>query len=155
MSHKESASMPEATLAKQSASPQSDVVRSDSIRSPGKDTNQGADALLETPVQYVDTTHQAARLAGRLNASAVTDAERNELLAERAKLLDKLDAGTITRKEEIRLEYVRWSLDRIEDARYGPAMDRLEAQIDEFQKLAKRLMGLRDNLDGLTGKRRR
>jgi hypothetical protein len=147
--------MPDATLARSSPGPHSDVVRNDSMSSPANDTNYGASAVIETPVKQIDTTHQAARLAGRLNASAVSDAERDALLAERVQLLDKLDAGTITRKEEIRLEYVRWSLDRIEDARHGPAMDRLEAQIDEFQKLAKRLMGLRDNLDGIATKRRR
>jgi hypothetical protein len=147
--------MRDRTQTKSGSSAQTSFLWSEPIESGAKDTKPSNDAIIETPVKYPDATHQAARLAGRLNASAVTDAERNELLAERLKLLDKVDAGTISRKEEIRLEYVRWSLDRIEDARHGPAMDRLEAQIDEFQRVASRLMGVRGNLDALTTKRRR
>jgi len=42
-------------------------------------------------------------------------------------VLDKKFAEIITRKEENRLEYVRWSLDRIEDAKYGQSLELLEA----------------------------
>ena len=60
-----------------------------------------------------------ARLAGRLNAASISEEEHTALLEERQLLLDKVFDGTISRKEEIRLDYVRWSLDRIEDAKHG------------------------------------
>jgi hypothetical protein len=127
----------------------------ESVRASATSSKAATEVLLESPSNRRATTHQVTRLAGRLNASAVSDAERDALLSERARLLDKVVANTISRKEEIRLEYVRWSLDRIEDARHGPAMDRLESQIDEFQRLATRLLGLRGNLDDLSKSRNR
>jgi hypothetical protein len=114
-----------------------------------------ADAVFDSFDRQPDATHEVARIAGRLNASVVSDEERDAFLAERSDLLDKFLAGTITRKEEIRLEYVRWSLDRIEDARHGPAMDRLEGQIEEFRKLAASLSGLHSNLNDLSTKKKR
>jgi len=102
-----------------------------------------------------ETAQQAAtRLAGRLNASKVTDTERNALLAERQQLLDKQLAGTITRKDAMRLEYVRWSLDRIDDARHGASIDKLESYVAEFQRVANQLQGLRQDLDRAANKRR-
>lgn len=116
----------------------------------------GEKPILDADTSPRETTQQVAKLAARLNASAVTEKERHALLAERARLLEKTLTGKLTRKEEIHLEYVRWSLDRIEDAKSGPAMDRLEAQIDEFRRLAAQLLGLRDDLEGLSkGKKHR
>jgi len=62
-----------------------------------------------------------SRIAGRINAANISDAEHGALRRERQRLLDKKLDGTITRKEANRLEYVRWSLDRIEDAKHGPS----------------------------------
>ena len=153
--------MPDVTLTKRGESPQvgggpqGQVFGSDSMQSPTKDTRGASEAIIETPVRYTDVTHQAARLAGRLNASAVTDAERDSLLTERAALLEKVIAGTISRSEQFRLDYVRWSLDRIEDAKHGPALDRLEAQVEEFKKLAEKLQGMSSNLQSASRKNRR
>ncbi len=76
-----------------------------------------------------------SKIAGRLNASAVSEEEHQKLLAERASLLDKKFAGSITRHEENRLSYVRWSLDRIEDAKYGHALDLLEEHASHYKNL--------------------
>src|SRR4030066_1410556 len=57
------------------------------------------------------------KLAGRLNAANVTEEERQQLLKEGKLLLDKKFAGQITQSESNKFEYVRGSLDRIEDAR--------------------------------------
>src|SRR5262245_50736477 len=59
----------------------------------------------------------AARRAARLNAATITDEERDRWLTERMMLVDKEIDETITQAERVRLEYVRWQLDRIEDAR--------------------------------------
>jgi len=50
--------------------------------------------------------------------NAYTESEQQQLLDERQTLLDKKFDGSITRQEANRLEYVRWTLDRIELARY-------------------------------------
>ncbi|MDP9561397.1 UNVERIFIED_ORG: hypothetical protein J2740_002604 [Rhizobium nepotum] len=76
-----------------------------------------------------------SKIAGRLNASAVSEEEHKKLLAERAALLDKKFAGAMTRHEENRLSYVRWSLDRIEDAKYGQALDLLEEHASHYKNL--------------------
>jgi len=113
------------------------------------------DAMFYESESRDETAQQAAtRLAGRLNASKVTDTERNALLAERQQLLDKQLAGTITRKDAMRLEYVRWSLDRIDDARHGASIDKLESYVAEFQRVANQLQGLRQDLDRAANKRR-
>lgn len=113
---------------------------------------QGTSAL-GSSVQGNDTdplsseaAQQATRRAARLNASKVSDEEIASLLAERQVLLDKHFDGTITRGERTRLEYVRWSLDRIEDAKHGAALDTLESHVERIEELAEQLDALRDQL---------
>jgi hypothetical protein len=48
-----------------------------------------------------------SRLAGRVNAASASEEEHRRLLDERQALLDKLFDDTISRRETIRLEYVR------------------------------------------------
>lgn len=115
-------------------------------QAPKQSGTGGAGVLFESTQGRRETAQQVTRLAARANASAATDKERADLLAERTKLLDKKFDGTLTKSENIRLEYVRWSLDRIEEARHGPALDKLESKIEEIQRLAARLAGLRDGL---------
>ena len=149
--------MSSAQTGTQSGGPQSESFlgagqqRAPTIRStPG--SSPYANPIINADDRAMTTTQQVTRLAARLNASTVSDKERDAFLAERAALLSKQLGGGLTRKEIARLDYVRWSLDRIEDAKHGPVLDRLDAHIDEIKRLAARLTGLRDNLD--RGKRR-
>jgi hypothetical protein len=96
----------------------------------------------------------SSRLAGRMNAAAISEEEVHELLAERKRLLDKKFAGTMTRMESHRLEFVRWSLDRIDDARHGPGLDRLEAFVRRYEILRDELAELRTDLDAGRVKKR-
>ncbi len=73
-------------------------------------------------------------MAGRLNAAAINPEELRELLDERQKLLDKELDGTISRGEINRLQYVRWSLDRVDDAKYGLDLDRLESMVEQYER---------------------
>jgi hypothetical protein len=75
-----------------------------------------------------------SRIAGRINARAVSEEEHQRLLDERQFLLDKKIAGSISPAETNRLEYVRWSLDRIEDARHGAEIDALESSIAQYEQ---------------------
>jgi hypothetical protein len=88
-----------------------------------------------------------AKLAGRLNASQITPEEHEAYLRERQTLLDKKFAGEITRKELNRLEYVRWNLDRIEDAEYGETLDILEMAISRYEQFGENILELHQNLE--------
>ena len=88
-----------------------------------------------------------ARLAGRLNARKITEQERDALLRERQELLDKTFSQTITRRESNRLEYVRWSLDRIEDAEHGDTLDAIELAISRYEDVKDWLVDLKEQLD--------
>jgi hypothetical protein len=85
-------------------------------------------------------------MAARMNAAAVKEEERQKLLDERQHLLDLKFSGKATKPMLNRLEYVRWSLDRIEDARHGPALDVLEAQVERFEEFRKEIASLGDIL---------
>ncbi len=96
----------------------------------------------------------AARIAGRRNALLVTEAEHDALLLERQMLLNKHFAAEITRKESNKLEYVRWQLDRIEDAHYGDATDFLEGAIERYERLSTDMQDLTAQLSkAMKGKR--
>ena len=96
-----------------------------------------------------------ARRAGRLNAASVSDKEYNDLLNERQRLLDRKLDGTISRKNSIRLQYVRWSLDRIEDAKYGAALEELESSVVKYEQFLSDLQELKTQLSSRkTGHRR-
>jgi hypothetical protein len=88
-----------------------------------------------------------ARKAGRINARAISNAEHESLLEERQSLLDAVFEGTATRKDERRLEYVRWSLDRIEDAKHGEHLDRLEEVVVRYEHFLSDLQALREQLE--------
>jgi hypothetical protein len=93
-----------------------------------------------------------ARRAGRLNALNIPEREVDDLLRERQQLLDKQFAETITKAERIRLQYVRWSLDRIDDARYGETLDRLESWIAEYERFGNKIESLLEDLGTLKPK---
>lgn len=88
----------------------------------------------------------SAKRAGRLNASTTSDEEFNGLLDERKRLLDKKFSSALTRQEENRLQYVRWSLERIEDARHGHELDALEAAINQYEHFYDDLLSLKAQL---------
>jgi hypothetical protein len=97
---------------------------------------------------------QTTRMAARMNASSISSEEEAHLHAERQKLLDKQFDKTITRAESIRLDYVRWSLDRIDDAKHGPAIDALERQIARYEAFAVEVRDLKAQLQSHTSRRR-
>ena len=87
-----------------------------------------------------------SRIAGRINAANISDGELNELLRERQKLLDKQFEGVITRKEFNKLEYIRWTLDRIEDARHGHALEMLDSAVSRYEQILEDLHLLGEHL---------
>ena len=90
-----------------------------------------------------------------MSAAAITPSEREELLLERQRLLEKKFSGTMTKSEANRLSYVRWTLDRIEDARYGPILDQIESKIYEYERLKRDIASLQDILQSSVSGRNR
>jgi hypothetical protein len=101
---------------------------------------------------YAEAEAYAAtsRMAGRINAATVSEQEYKSYLRERQALLDKKLGGTITKKEANRLEYVRWSLDRIEDARYGQTLDALESSVARYEQFLADVQKLDEQLRQFT-----
>ncbi|QDZ02110.1 hypothetical protein FQ775_17940 [Nitratireductor mangrovi] len=97
----------------------------------------------------------SARAAGRINASKISESERNNLLEERHQLVQKKFETGLSRQEQNRLTYVDWSLDRIEDARHGLHLDAIESKIDMYERLGKELSALRSELERFMKKGKR
>jgi len=89
---------------------------------------------------------QSLRNAARLNAANTSEAEYRRLLKERATIVQSKFEGVLTHEGEARLEYVRWSLDRIEDARHGYVLDRIEDAVGQYREALHDLHELRANL---------
>jgi hypothetical protein len=76
------------------------------------------------------------RTAGRRIAAMTPAAEREALYAEQQRLAIKKVTEALTPAEERRLKLVRWNIDRIEDADFGPEIDSLELRANMLEKLA-------------------
>jgi hypothetical protein len=66
----------------------------------------------------------------RVNAGRTSAAEVAALFEGRAALLDKQFAVGVMPVEKRRLAYVRWNLDRIDDARAGRGLDAYELAVE-------------------------
>ena len=117
------------------------VATDTSNQTPGGESVFSADAATNLPnfhkraqsPGFAETT----RIAGRINASAITKEEHDALLPERTARLQKKYQSSLSSREENRLTYVRWSLDRIEDAKHGAHLDILEDAVSEYEKFLK------------------
>lgn len=97
----------------------------------------------------------SSKIAGRINATTITPQEQEALLMERQLLLDRMFAGEISPRDENRLAYVRWSLDRIEDARHGFAFDALENQVEMYEGFLSEIEKFRSQLEAKAPKKNR
>jgi hypothetical protein len=127
-----------------------------SSNAPSSTTGRGAPiADFEFQGGETGARGQAAKSTARLNASKVPNSEIKSLYEERQRLVAKQLDETITKTELIRLEYVRWSLDRVEDAQHGASLDELERGIEQFGKLADQLRNLHDGLQNAAATKKR
>lgn len=129
------------------------------------DMRKAANASLETsaqdaldfrPPSFDRSAYAAAsRKAGRLNASFISEEEFESLLNDRRLLIEKIYSGEATKADRNRLEYVNWSLDRIEDAQHGEHLDRLEEAVGRYEQFLAEIRDLRRQLNGVVGGKRR
>lgn len=90
----------------------------------------------------------AARLAGRANALQISESDHREFVRERARLINKKLVGEATKRELNRLEYVQWTLDRIEDAKFGQSLEALDDYARQYENFLSEIEELRARLDG-------
>ena len=107
-------------------------------------------SILDMPTFQAPERVEAARMAGRMNAASTSSYELNALLAERSTLLDKKFNGSMSKSEANRLELVRWSIDRIEDARFGFELDHLETMTERYEQLMTSLQKLGEQISKQT-----
>jgi len=65
--------------------------------------------------------------------------KRKILNEERNVLVNKMFQEKLTRVEEKRLEFIRWQLDRIDDAEIGENVDLIERLVIEHEKISKEI----------------
>lgn len=97
-----------------------------------------------------------ARFAQDFLSSADANEQRSALAQEHRALVKAKMLRGLSAKEQRRLEMVRWQLDRLDHARSGAALDRLEALVRVQENLGEHLQAWRDEFDRLaTGPKRR
>ena len=86
-------------------------------------------------------------MAGRVNAGRISEAEIADKIAQHAALVLKKYEDKLSFEEERKLTYLRWDLDRIENAFHGPGLDVLEAAVSDYENFYKRLASFADDLN--------
>jgi hypothetical protein len=81
------------------------------------------------------------RKINRAITRKIPEAEKKTIIHERNQLVQKQFKVGLSTKEETRLKYVRWQLDRIDDAESGEFLDYLEKFTEGHEKFAKELKG--------------
>ncbi len=85
--------------------------------------------LFEIPATQIKEINRA--VTRRLSQESI-----DAFLEERETLVKKKLAGDISKREETRLTFVRWQLDRVDDAIFGPRLDTLERMTEVYEGFA-------------------
>jgi hypothetical protein len=126
--------------ARQAPSAEFDFAPSEAAPQIGEPTPPGSAPGSTTNINAIDFSVPAdlyavtARRAGRVNAAGIADSEVENLMYERQQLLDKKFDETMTRSDEVRLKYIQWQLDRIDDAQQGEMLDMLESWVARYEQ---------------------
>lgn len=125
----------------------------------GKKATGGIDliSLPSAPTAFPKRESISADLIKRLNRAITkkTPAEEvKSLVDERNILVMKRTKAGLTRDEERRLTYLRWQLDRIDDAQYGEILDIFEKTAEEYERFASDIDSLLTQL-GVVQKRKK
>lgn len=129
----------------------------DSLASPQEFTAPHTNEFSFNPFQdgRGNLTIITQRRAARLNAASIDNSEYEKLLNERANLVKSKFSDCLSAKQERRLRFVHWSLDRIQDARQGEAFDELESMIELYERVGQDIQNLLSRLDQNSGNRRK
>lgn len=95
--------------------------------------------LENTDDQVAATWVGSSKEASRRLARLVPQEEHAKLLDKHKYLVEKRFTTGLTRSEELDLQLIRWSLDRIDDANVGAGLDFLERIASSQENLAERI----------------
>lgn len=94
------------------------------------------------------------RQINRAITRKIPPSEKQQIINERNQLVRKQFKGGLSAKEEDRLKYVRWQLDRIDDAETGEFLDYLQIITEGHEKFAKELQGLLGQMQNIQNRGR-
>jgi len=97
----------------------------------------------------------AQRIAARINAANIDPKEIAALETEHRRLVQKKFGIGFTKADQRRLNFVRWSLDRIQDARHGYALDKLEQAVEMHEQMGRNIKHLITELHNASRKGQR
>ena len=81
--------------------------------------------------------------------SKIAPSEREKILEERDGLVNKTFKVGLSAKEERRLTYIRWQLDRFDDVETGEFLDYVEEVTKSHEKLANELKGFLGQIENI------
>lgn len=94
-----------------------------------------------------DLSSDSIKTINRAITLKIPQREKDNLINERNQLVEKQFKGGLSAKGNRRLTYVRWQLDRIDDAESGEFLDYLERMTDTHEKFEKELKGLMNQVE--------
>jgi hypothetical protein len=125
------------------------VVGDLSLKSPSLDATK-ADVEFADFRSFKGLKSRDARAINRVVAAKISDEEYDRWEAERGALVTKQFSGGLSNTEQNHLVYVEWNLARIEDAKYGAALDALDAAVSRYEEFAERIEHLQEQLKEVT-----
>lgn len=100
-----------------------------------KKSSSSFDDISESFLEKKFSTFEIRRINREISKKIPIET-RNHLKQEHSFLVKKKFTEGISRKEENRLIYIRWQLDRIDDAEFGEGIDRLEFFTENIEGFA-------------------
>jgi hypothetical protein len=134
-----------------------------------KESEFGYEKIISPQVQRSETLPEFAVPPGkrirldpgqikRMNREAsrkISAKAKEAFIEERNALVKKKFKKGLSREEERRLRFVRWQLDRIDDAEAGEHLDRLEKFAEYYEDVTREIKMLLGQLGGVRGTRKR
>jgi hypothetical protein len=105
--------------------------------------------------EFSELSPDNIRKINRLITRNISPGEKEAIINERNQLIQKQFKGGLSPKEERRLTYVRWQLDRIDDAESGEFLDYLEQITESHEKFSKELKGLLNQMESVQSRPKR
>ena len=87
-----------------------------------------------------------------ITRNEITEEDKKRLIEERNSLIERKFKNGLTIKEVKRLKYVRWQLDRIDDAENGEMLDYLEKIAQDHKEFAEEIHDLLNQLAQMDAK---
>ncbi len=98
----------------------------------------------ETEGEESDATRAAARVARELSG-AIPEEVKQQLYEEHGQLVEKSFVEDLLPQESNRLRYLRWQIDRLQDADIGDSLDRLDDLASLHKKIADEVSAFADH----------